>query len=65
MKFNQIDDRAAYEQQRFNFIKIDVIAPFGSVEEVVKDLKTNTSLAGKTTRMLGPKVGEEQGIIEF
>ncbi|HOI74121.1 MAG TPA: toxin-activating lysine-acyltransferase [Syntrophales bacterium] len=44
---------------------IDVIAPFGSVEEVVKDLKTNTSLAGKTTRMLGPKVGDEQGIIEF
>lgn len=44
---------------------IDVIAPFGSVEEVVKDLKTNTSLAGKPTKMLGPKVGAEQGVIEF
>ncbi len=44
---------------------IDVIAPFGSVEEIVKDLKTNTPLAGKTTKMLGPRVGEQQGTIEF
>lgn len=44
---------------------IDVIAPFGSVEEIVKDLKTNTSLAGKPTKMLGPRIGNEQGVIEF
>ncbi len=44
---------------------IDVIAPFGSVEEIVKDLKTNSSLAGKPTKMLGPKIRAEQGVIEF
>jgi cytolysin-activating lysine-acyltransferase len=44
---------------------IDVIAPFGSVEEVLKDLKINTSLAGKPIKMLGPQPGGERGVIEF
>jgi len=44
---------------------IDVIAPFGSVEEVLKDLKSISSLAGKRIKMLGPRVGTEQGVIEF
>lgn len=44
---------------------IDVIAPFGSVEEVLKDLKMNTSLAGKNTKMLMPVANDQRGVLEF
>jgi cytolysin-activating lysine-acyltransferase len=44
---------------------VDLIAPFGGVDELLKDLKTKTALAGKTVKMLGPKAGEEQGVISF